>query len=270
MDTQSHIMDFIFKHQDIFKIPASVLDDSELKSSLCAVVSRFLATIHSYLKLQVHTELDRTGPALTDFDSKVPNWLDLSRQNRGKGSQQFASKSSGSIFVRTDANMVVCSGMDLEAAHWNRMAFLHHCLHICLIGTGNLKNIPLNDSFTPHLVPMLKIAHPEVFTRDNTTDLGLMEVEEEVDDADIDTEGGLWAWAGCARFWNYINYMLNLLCVMAYKITSMKEEFKKEVASIMVKIFQDDLLDCPSHRKVMRLTVVNPQWKTTVQHGLMW
>ncbi|KAI6040188.1 hypothetical protein EDC04DRAFT_2894409 [Pisolithus marmoratus] len=35
-DTQSHIMDFIFKHQDIFKIPTSIFDNSELKSSLCS------------------------------------------------------------------------------------------------------------------------------------------------------------------------------------------------------------------------------------------
>ncbi|KAI5988835.1 hypothetical protein EDC04DRAFT_2912441 [Pisolithus marmoratus] len=220
--------------------------------------------------------------------------------------------------------------MELEAAHWNRMAFLHCCLCIFLIGTGDLKSIPLSDCFTPCLVPMLKInmqrklkrelsidiqgmigrteegtsvasgepfestcsneACPEVFTGDNTADLGLMEGEEEVDDADIDAEGtpdtkdidelsegdsgfgleGKPVHFNSGRFWNYINYMLNLLCETACKHTSMKEEFEKGIASIMVQIFQDDLLDCPSHRKVTRLVVVNPQWQTTIQHGLMW
>ncbi|KAI6021345.1 hypothetical protein BKA83DRAFT_4493944 [Pisolithus microcarpus] len=53
MDMQRHIM-FIFEHQDIFKIPAGVFDNAELKSSLHSIVSRLLATIHSHLKLQVH------------------------------------------------------------------------------------------------------------------------------------------------------------------------------------------------------------------------
>ncbi|KAF8131086.1 hypothetical protein EV363DRAFT_1165852, partial [Boletus edulis] len=48
------------------------------------------------------------------------------------------------------------SRMELETAHWNRMAFLCCCLHIFLIGTDNLKNLSLNICFIPHLISMLK------------------------------------------------------------------------------------------------------------------
>ncbi|KAI5987595.1 hypothetical protein EDC04DRAFT_2614769 [Pisolithus marmoratus] len=245
-------------HHDIFKIPASIFDDSKLKSSLHTAVSRLLATICSHLKLQKMCIVDVTKSLVH-----------------------------------------VNSGMELEAAHWNRMAFLHYCLHIFLIGTGNLKNIPINVCFMPHLIPMLKRdmqrkleqelsidfhdmmgrgptaedtsaaleveltstdeAHSEGFARDDATNPGLMEGLE-----------GKPVHFNSSRFWNYIDYMLNLLHKMAHKGSSMKEEFKKGVASIMVQIFQDDLLDCPSHRKVTGLMAVNPQWQTTIQHRLTW
>ncbi|KIJ05318.1 hypothetical protein PAXINDRAFT_21408 [Paxillus involutus ATCC 200175] len=53
-DTQRHIMDFIFEHLDVFKIPAGVFDDAELRSSLGRIVTRLLATIRSQLKSQVN------------------------------------------------------------------------------------------------------------------------------------------------------------------------------------------------------------------------
>ncbi|KIJ04415.1 hypothetical protein PAXINDRAFT_22297 [Paxillus involutus ATCC 200175] len=53
-DTQCHIMDFIFEHLDVFKIPAGVFDDAELRSSLGRIVTRLLATICSQLKSQVN------------------------------------------------------------------------------------------------------------------------------------------------------------------------------------------------------------------------
>ncbi|KIN98712.1 hypothetical protein M404DRAFT_157277, partial [Pisolithus tinctorius Marx 270] len=52
-DTQCHIMDFIFEHLDVFKIPAGVFDDVELWGSLGRIVTKLLATIHSQLKSQV-------------------------------------------------------------------------------------------------------------------------------------------------------------------------------------------------------------------------
>ncbi|KAG6369423.1 hypothetical protein JVT61DRAFT_14907 [Boletus reticuloceps] len=73
------------------------------------------------------------------------------------------------------------------------------------------------------------------------------------------------------KFWNYVDYMLNVLRETARKESSTKEEYEKGVANIMMQIFQGDLLDCPgSGRKGLRLTTVNPQWQTTIQHGLMW
>ncbi|KIO08833.1 hypothetical protein M404DRAFT_132885 [Pisolithus tinctorius Marx 270] len=52
-DTQRHIMDFIFEHLDVFKIPAGVFDDVELRGSLGRIVTKLLATIRSQLKSQV-------------------------------------------------------------------------------------------------------------------------------------------------------------------------------------------------------------------------
>ncbi|KAI6017436.1 hypothetical protein EDC04DRAFT_2608058 [Pisolithus marmoratus] len=73
------------------------------------------------------------------------------------------------------------------------------------------------------------------------------------------------------KFWNYIDYMLSLLCNMACKSTTSNEEYKKEVGQIMVQIFQDDLADCPGSRKGSRLTaIVHPPWQSTIQHGLVW
>ncbi|KAI6011521.1 hypothetical protein EDC04DRAFT_2905439 [Pisolithus marmoratus] len=131
----------------------------------------------------------------------------------------------------------------------------------------------------------------DLIVRDGNTNFGLMEGEGAVSDTDIDIDGildiadvddelsngdsgfgleGKPVLFNSSRFWNYVDYMLNLLCEMAHKDTSMKEEFKRGVAGIMVQIFQDDLLVCPGHRKVMRLMATNPQWQTTIQHGLMW
>ncbi|KAI6018185.1 hypothetical protein PISMIDRAFT_25804 [Pisolithus microcarpus 441] len=134
-------------------------------------------------------------------------------------------------------------------------------------------------------------APSNLIVRDGATNFGSMEGEGAVDDTDIDTEGildieevddelsdgdsgfgleGKPVQFNGGRFWNYVNYMLNLLCKSAHKDTSMKEEFKKGVAGIMVQIFQDKLLNCSRHRKVMRLMAANPQWQTTIQHRLMW
>ncbi|KAI5983040.1 hypothetical protein EDD15DRAFT_2179688, partial [Pisolithus albus] len=208
------------------------------------------------------------------------------------------------------------------------------CLRIFLIGTGDLKNIPLNVCFMPRLVPMLKMDMRKKLERESSIDIqdmvdrasteegtsaasgnaalesttygdeassdlirdgaansGSADGERAVDDTDIDAEGipdiedvddelgeedsgfgleGKPVLFNSTRFWNYVDYMLKLLREMARKDTSTKEEFEKGVAGIMVQIFQDDLLDCPGHRKATRLTAVNPQWQTTIQHGLMW
>ncbi|KAI6033854.1 hypothetical protein BKA83DRAFT_4486945 [Pisolithus microcarpus] len=292
-DTQRHIMDFIFEHQDIFKIPAGVFDDSELKSSLRTVVSRLLATIRSHLKSQ-----------LTLSIAKKTCIIDV-----------------------TKSLARVSSGMELEAAHWNRMAFLRRCLRIFLIGTGDLKNIPLNICFTPRLFLMLKSdmqrklerelgvdfrrmistvedtsaasedapeltrtdeAHSAVNVRDGAANPGLTEGDGSINDADVDAEGipdiedaddelsegdsgfgleGKPVHFNSGRFWNYVDYMLTLLRETARKDTSTKEEFEKAVASIMVQIFQDDLLDCPGRRKATKLTATSAgqNWPDTQQ-----
>ncbi|KAG6369422.1 hypothetical protein JVT61DRAFT_14906 [Boletus reticuloceps] len=107
-DAQQHIMDFIFEHQDIFKIPAGVFDDSELKSSLRSTASRLLASIHSHLKTQVCASNQRL--------------VKHNQSNETKMTLSIVKKTS--IVDVTKSLAHASSGMELEAAHWNRMAFL--------------------------------------------------------------------------------------------------------------------------------------------------
>ncbi|KAG1761024.1 hypothetical protein EDD22DRAFT_954434 [Suillus occidentalis] len=49
-DTQCHIMDFISKNREIFKIPPGLLDDVELRAQLGKVVTKLLTNIRSAIK----------------------------------------------------------------------------------------------------------------------------------------------------------------------------------------------------------------------------
>ncbi|KAI6137705.1 hypothetical protein BKA82DRAFT_35783 [Pisolithus tinctorius] len=121
-DTQRHIMEFIANHLDIFKIPATVLNDNELRSTLGKIVTRLLADLHSHLKSHLTVSIVKQTCII----------------EVGKA--------------------VACSspGMEVDASHWARLAFLCCCLHLFLIGVGDHKIAPLSTCFTPRLIPMLK------------------------------------------------------------------------------------------------------------------
>ncbi|KAI5995505.1 hypothetical protein EDD15DRAFT_2365686 [Pisolithus albus] len=247
-DTQRHIMDFIFEHQDIFKIPAGVFDDAELKTSLRTIVSKALAGIRSQLKTQLISSIAKKT-CIVDVTKSLAR---------------------------------ASSGMEVEAAHWNRMAFLRRCLRIFLIGTGDLKYVSLDVCFTPRLIPMLKADMQRKlereldinfndmekgFAEEGTSDGALESTcnnDPRVDpnsteeqgasgDADAEREGtpdvedindgiddlgeedsgfgleGKPVRFCSSKFWNYVDYMLDVLRDTARQDTSTKEEFEKGI-----------------------------------------
>ncbi|KIK78886.1 hypothetical protein PAXRUDRAFT_162812, partial [Paxillus rubicundulus Ve08.2h10] len=72
-------------------------------------------------------------------------------------------------------------------------------------------------------------------------------------------------------FWNYMDYMLNILCGTAHEHATSQEEYETNVCNIMIQIFQDDLKDCSGKRIGSKLlNVVHPQWQMTIQQDLIW
>ncbi|KIO08907.1 hypothetical protein M404DRAFT_133426, partial [Pisolithus tinctorius Marx 270] len=257
-DTQRHIMDFIFEHLDVFKIPAGVFDDVELRGSLGRIVTKLLATIRSQLKSQ-----------LTISIAKKTCIINVSK-------------------------VLACSssGMEVDAAHWNRMAFLRRCLHLFLIGTSDHKVATLDICFTPRLIPNLKsdmhkkleqelhinisdmewtlfkdnaneddtsegndnwepLTEPSIDLDLRDPSLGLddsVAVDADTDDTpDLENPGsdadeldemdlgfrlvsGKAAHCNGNKFWNYVDYMLNLLHESVRKDAASKEDFEKTIS----------------------------------------
>lgn len=98
---------------------------------------------------------------------------------------------------------------------------------------------------------------------------------DDADDLDTSDSGfGLNGKPVCfnsSKFWNYIDYMLNLIWQAMHKTTTMKELYEMELQKYMIEIFQDDLAECPGLRWGTRLmNIVNPPWQSTIQRGLVW
>ncbi|KAG2079522.1 uncharacterized protein F5147DRAFT_784989 [Suillus discolor] len=118
-DTHPQILKFIKKHQDVFKVPALLFEDVELTALFAKVVSESLSTIRGNMKSK-----------LTASIAKRTSITDVAR-----------SLAHGCI--------------EVDAAHWNRLAFLRRCLRVYLLGTGNYKTVPLRTLYSPLLVPSL-------------------------------------------------------------------------------------------------------------------
>ncbi|KAI6028146.1 hypothetical protein EDC04DRAFT_2899108 [Pisolithus marmoratus] len=241
-DTQQHIMEFIAEHPDIFKVPGSVFDNVELKTLLRKLITKPLASIHSHIKTQLITSI-----------VKQTCIIDVMRN-----------------LARST------SGMELEASHWNQMAFLIKWQ----MQKGNEVDAEVDAS---DLVSRTEGSISGLDSCDGTgtdeidTD-GALNTEDPTDginDLDDNDSGfgldGKCTWFNGQKFWNYVDYMLNLLHDTACKSTTSSKDYEKEVGHIMVQIFQDDLTDCPGSRKGLRLTaVVHPPWQSTIQHRLVW
>ncbi|KAG0693796.1 hypothetical protein DFH29DRAFT_1006926 [Suillus ampliporus] len=118
-DTHTNIVEFIKKHQEVFKIPAALIDDVELLAQLSKIVSDLLSSIRGNLK--------------------------------GKLVSSLVKRMSIMDTAKSLANGII----EVDAAHWNRYAFLRRCLRIFLIGIGDYRAIPLKDLYSTSLIPSL-------------------------------------------------------------------------------------------------------------------
>ncbi|KAF8417185.1 hypothetical protein L210DRAFT_817367, partial [Boletus edulis BED1] len=302
-DTQRHIMDFIADNLEVFKIPPAVFNDNELRVSLGKTVTRLLSDIRSRLKSN-----------LTASIVKKTCIIDVAK-----------------AMARASA------GMEVDATHWTRLAFLRCCLRLFLIGTGDHKIAPLNACFTPRLIPLLKSDMRAKIEQDLGINIRAMERElsgsaatdgvavnptanndsgsapttnnptpsaelnwdalndedgngdtdggedvdtespsdDDADELDISDSGfgldGKPIRFNSVKFWNYVDYMLNIIRHTAHKTAATKELYDKELHKYMMQIFQDDLAECPGLRRGSKLvSVVNPVWQSTIQQNLVW
>ncbi|KAG1789784.1 uncharacterized protein HD556DRAFT_1446791 [Suillus plorans] len=149
-DTQCHIMDFIVKNRDVFKIPPGLLDDVELRAQLGKVVTKLLTNICCAIKT-----------ALTTSIVKRTSVADVTRSLARSG-----------------------SGMEVDSTHWNRISLLRRLLRIFLIGVSDYKTASIKDLFSPYLVPSLKQDLRDKVTRELNIDVE--QLERELFDADFD------------------------------------------------------------------------------------
>ncbi|KAG2056571.1 hypothetical protein BDR06DRAFT_969950 [Suillus hirtellus] len=117
-DTHPQILDFIKRHQEVFKVPALLFEDAELTTAFAKVISESLSTIRGNMKTKL--------------------------------TMSIAKRTSITDIARTMAHGCI----EVDAAHWNRLAFLR-CLRVYLLGTCNFKNVPLSILYSPLLISSL-------------------------------------------------------------------------------------------------------------------
>ncbi|KAG1890445.1 uncharacterized protein F5891DRAFT_1198199 [Suillus fuscotomentosus] len=111
--------EFIKNHREVFKIPAGLINDVELLAQLSKIVSELLSSIRGNLKTKLVALL-----------VKRMSIMDM-------------------------AKSLAHSIIEVDAAHWNRYAFLRRCLRIFLIGVGDYRAIPLKELYSSSLIPSL-------------------------------------------------------------------------------------------------------------------
>ncbi|KAH7904811.1 hypothetical protein BJ138DRAFT_1119056 [Hygrophoropsis aurantiaca] len=120
-DTHTYILSFIQKHYDVFKVPQGIWEDSDLHKKFSKIVTMVLCHIRNTFKTALINSI-------------------LKRQS----------------IVETVKSLVQ-GGMEVDAAHWIRFAFLRRVLWVFLIGTGSTgpNYIPLGKLFSRYLVDSL-------------------------------------------------------------------------------------------------------------------
>ncbi|KAG1753151.1 hypothetical protein EDB19DRAFT_1902800 [Suillus lakei] len=303
-DTLEHVMEFIKKNNEIFKVPSFLFEDIELTAQLSTLVSEALSCIRGNVK----------------------------------------AKLMSSIIKRTSiidtARSLAHGCLEVDASHWNRFAFLRRCLRIFLIGTGNYKTIPLQDIYSPSLLPSL---HRDLRLKVSDAlgvDVGLDDFDSDpivegggqVDENGADGMGGVEGSMNGAnaedggadlninhdgpgdgdedeperdvsgvaekekyelnpndsgfrgngkrtiftssKFWRFVDASLEGVRKMGMaEAEELGDGTPAEniVRNILVEYFQQDLAEFPGKRSVPKLiSVANPQWQTKIQTDLLW
>ncbi|KAG2089009.1 hypothetical protein BD769DRAFT_1680160 [Suillus cothurnatus] len=118
--TDAHLHNFVRDHHNVFKVPVAMLEDVELNTQLSKLVSDLLCSIHGNMKAKLTTSI-------------------LKR----------------SSIMETAKSLTHHCGIEVDSMHWNRFAFLRHCLHIFLIGVDDYKAVSLKVLFSNSLIPSL-------------------------------------------------------------------------------------------------------------------
>ncbi|KAG1733334.1 uncharacterized protein EDB91DRAFT_1251337 [Suillus paluster] len=121
-DTLPHIMNFIKNNSGIFKVPLSLFKDVKLTAILAKTVSELLSSIRGNMKSKLLASICKRM-SITDTAKSLAH---------------------GSI--------------EVDSAHWNRLAFLRRCLRVFMIGISNYRTIPLKALYSPSLIPSLHTA----------------------------------------------------------------------------------------------------------------
>ncbi|KAN0085723.1 hypothetical protein V8E55_006857 [Tylopilus felleus] len=279
-DTQQHIMDFIAENQDVFKIQSMVFNDSELRSTLGKVVTRLLSDICSRLKANRSSQLTASVKKKTciidvakaaarsssGMEVNATHWMRLAFPRFclclfliGTSDHKVASLKECFTphlipFLKTDmcAKIEQDLGVDLKA--------LEKEFH-------NSSQSDSTDSDNTTVTADTAANNGNGTNKSTNFDWDTLNDEggdgdTEVDDGDADNDDaddldtsdsgfGLNGKPVCfnsSKFWNYIDYMLNLIRQAMRKTTTMKELYEMELQKYMVEIFQDDLAECPGLR----------------------
>ncbi|KAG2087602.1 uncharacterized protein F5147DRAFT_781252 [Suillus discolor] len=121
-DTHPHIMNFIKDNSGVFKVPPSLFEDVELTAVLAKIVSELLSSIRGNMKNKLLASI-----------RKHMSIMDTAK-----------SLAHGSI--------------EVDSAHWNRLAFLRCCLRVFMIGISDYRTVPLKDLYSPCLILSLHTA----------------------------------------------------------------------------------------------------------------
>ncbi|KAG2156929.1 uncharacterized protein EDB93DRAFT_1247117 [Suillus bovinus] len=292
-DTQSHIMDFIGKNRDIFKIPPGLLEDVELRSQLGKVVTKLLTNIRSSIKTTLTTSI-----------VKCTSIADVTRS-----------------LARSR------SGMEVDSTHWNRIALLRRLLRIFLISVSDYKTASIKYLFSPYLIPSLKQDLRDKVARE--LDIDVKQLERDIFEGDFDdvpetdvnpsqtptetqvntnhapsarrdidvnveqfadesgmqqdangedeesdvssgansvvlldnpldsgfrlAEGMAVRYNSTTKFWNFVDHSLSIMRKISVESSPIVTEQDKELQKLFIEIFQADLAEFPGGKKVSKL-----------------
>ncbi|OJA16731.1 hypothetical protein AZE42_12852 [Rhizopogon vesiculosus] len=121
-DTLPNISSFIKENNSIFKVPLSLFEDVQLSGIFVTVVSDLLCSIRSNMKSKLLASIRKR------------------------------------MSIMDTAKSLAHGCIEVDAAHWNRLAFLRRCLRIFMIGISDHKMLSLKALYSPSLISSLHSA----------------------------------------------------------------------------------------------------------------
>ncbi|KIK34740.1 hypothetical protein CY34DRAFT_17510 [Suillus luteus UH-Slu-Lm8-n1] len=272
-DTQSHIMEFISKNREIFKIPPGVLNDVELRAQLGKAVTKLLTNIRSAIKAALTTSIIKRTSIADNCTAPTPSvdfFIGVSDYKTASIEDLFAAYLIPSL--KQDLRDKVACGLSVNIGQLKEDLF-----DADLDGT-NSSQAPMQAN-VPHV--------PSARAGENVADMGdeglVDQNGAEQDDLDANEEDGssnAHSGANSANGVvlppdNPLNSGFRLIEGMPAQIadesSSIVTEQEKELQKLFTEVFQADLAKFPGGKKASKLiSKTNPGWQTTIQTGLIW